>query len=301
VRIVHVDTGLEMRGGQHQVLLLLKGLRERGHDSVLLARRGGPLFGAAKESGFTVRPCSAFALFRHSGLVGLVHAHDARAHTWAAVAAQCPFVVSRRVAFPVKRTPLSRWKYGRARRYLAVSNYVAGQLREGGVAANLIDWVPDGVDSVPAEPRWNLAGPIVSLASADPQKGRELVSAAADLAEVKVLFSTNLSLDLKGSSLFVYITKTEGLGSAALLALSYGIPVIASRVGGLAEVFLDGISGIYVSNDPPDIAAAIRRVRNDPELAAALSRNGRMRVQDNFTREHLIERTLESYRRVIAA
>ena len=50
----------------------------------------------------------------------LMHAHDARSHTLGAFLRRIPLVVSRRVAFPVG----SRWKYGRARRYLAVSEFL---------------------------------------------------------------------------------------------------------------------------------------------------------------------------------
>src|SRR5205814_519183 len=159
------------------------------------------------------------------------------------LAARCPLVVSRRVAFPVKKTILSKWKYGRARRYLAVSRYVEGQLKAAGVEPGVIDWVPDGVEFTPSECHWSSMGLVVALATDDRQKGRDLVVAAANLAGVTVLFSENLISDLQGSSLFIYITRSEGLGSAALLALSYGIPVIASKVDGLAEVFLDGVSG----------------------------------------------------------
>ena len=73
---------------------------------------------------------------RISRHVDLTHAHDAYSHTLAALMSAAPFVVSRRVGFPVA-VRLSRWKYGRARRFIAVSNYVKGVLdrqRSGGGA-----------------------------------------------------------------------------------------------------------------------------------------------------------------------
>src|SRR5947208_11167752 len=112
-----------MRGGQYQVLLLLNGLREKGHYPILLAREGAPLSKAAEAAGHRVAPASLQSVWSWSQLSAVVHAHDARAHTLAAVASRKPFVVSRRVAFPVKRTVLSRWKYRRAAAYLAVSEY----------------------------------------------------------------------------------------------------------------------------------------------------------------------------------
>ena len=44
--------------------------------------------------------------------------------------------------------------------------------------------------------------------------------------------------------MFVYITESEGLGSAVLLAMAAGTPVIASRVGGLPEAIEDGVNGL---------------------------------------------------------
>ncbi len=86
-------------------------------------------------------------IWKWSRASAVVHAHDAKAHTLAALASRKTFVVSRRVAFPVKRTVASRWKYRRATRYLAVSEYVAGELRKAGVPAAKIDVVYDGVSA----------------------------------------------------------------------------------------------------------------------------------------------------------
>src|SRR3954452_16225700 len=134
-----------MRGGQYQVMLLLQGLREKGHESVLLARENAPLWKNAKAAGHEVAPARVLEVWRRSRAFALVHAHDAKAHTLAAVAARRQFVVSRRVAFPIKRTASSRWKYRRASEYVAVSDYVAGELRNAGVPGERISVVYDGV------------------------------------------------------------------------------------------------------------------------------------------------------------
>src|SRR5438309_10701149 len=84
-------------------------------------------------------------VWRRSLAFAIVHAHDAKAHTLAAIAARRRFVVSRRVAFPIKKTASSQWKYRRASAYLAVSNYVAGELRNARVPGEKIFVVYDGV------------------------------------------------------------------------------------------------------------------------------------------------------------
>lgn len=289
-----------MRGGQRQVLLLMEMLREAGHESVLLAHEGSPLRQAAIACGFQVFPAEMRVLRRHSIDAKLVHAHDARAHTMAAIASTLEFVVSRRVAFPVRRSLASRWKYRRPARFLAVSQFVAGQLQAAGIDENRIDVVYDAVGSVtPAEP-WSAGYPAVALASQDPQKGRGLVEEAAQAAGIPVVFSNDLSSDLRRASMFVYLTKSEGLGSAALLAMSMGVPVIASRAGGLAEVFVDGVSGLFVRNDAQDVAQAMRRILDERGLAPTLIDLGKVRIAQCFTKEHLLAGTLASYGRALA-
>ena len=296
---MHVDTGPEFRGGQRQVLLLLQGLRAAGHDGILLARAASPLFAAGAEAGFAVYPAGWLALRAHSKTADIVHAHDARAHTLAALASRTRFVVSRRVAFPIKRSPLSQWKYRQARRFLAVSQFVAAELARSGVAKNKIDVVYDGVPPCP-QAEWQAHQPAVALASDDPAKGRDLVAEAARLAGIPVTYSHDLPKDLAGASMFVYITRAEGLGSAALLAMAMGIPVIASHVGGLPEALAFGEAGLLIPNEAPQIAAAMRRLREDSTLAQTLIERGKKRVSEFFTAQRMVDGTLASYRSALA-
>src|SRR5512143_3960219 len=130
-----------MRGGQWQAVYLV----ERLSGAVLLARAGSPLFQEAARRKLDVRALSFRALAAAVKSTDLVHVHDARSHTLAAVAGGAPLVVSRRVAFPVKRGFFSLWKYARASLYLAVSKYVAARLMEAGVRGAKIRVVHDGI------------------------------------------------------------------------------------------------------------------------------------------------------------
>jgi glycosyltransferase involved in cell wall biosynthesis len=299
LRILHVDTGRELRGGQRQVLLLLNGLRAAGEECTLLARASSPLFESATEAGFPVYPVGLRTLRLHSRSADLVHAHDARAHTLAALSVRAPFVVSRRVAFPLKRSLLSQWKYRQASRFLAVSRFVAAELERAGLAQNKIDVVYDGVQDVTAAV-WSPTHPAVALASHDPAKGRDLIAEAARLANISVTYSNDLPNDLTRASMFLYITRAEGLGSAALFAMAMGIPVIASDVGGLPEAVGFGEAGLVTANDAPKIAAAITRLREDSSLAQTLIEQGKKRVAECFTAQRMVENTFASYRRTLA-
>jgi len=205
-------------------------------------------------------------------------------------------IVSRRVAFPLGRSPLSRWKYRRARLFLAVSRHVQAALLAGGVPADRIAVVYDGVPLLPLSSR---TGGILAPAPADPLKGERLLEAAARLGGFPVLRSANLAADLREASLMLYLTEQEGLGSAVLLAFSAAVPVVASRCGGLTEIVEHGETGLLVDNTPEAVAEAVRRLRADPELAARLAAAGRRLVEERFSVRALVQNTLRAYQEVL--
>jgi len=77
---------------------------------------------------------------------------------------------------------------------------------------------------------------------------------------------------------------TEGLGVALLDAMSYGIPAIGTRVGGIPDIIEDGVSGLLVPPaDPRALADAIERVARDPAYAQRLADAGRERLRTHFS------------------
>jgi len=280
VRTLHVDSGRELRGGQWQALYLI----ERLSGAVLLARAGSPLFAEAARRKVDVRALSFRGLAAGARQSDLVHVHDARGHTMAAIAGIAPLIVSRRVAFPVKRGFLSARKYARATLYLAVSNYVAAQLIDGGVPGDKIRVVYDGVP-IPERDR-PLPGRVVAL-----------TSKPVEIPGVSVELTSDLWRDLSTASVFVYKSAMEGLGSAALAAMACGVPVVASAVGGLREVVEDGKTGFLVTDG--DFQKPVRRLLEDTALAAEMSRAGRARVEREFSVEGMVEKTMRAYREVL--
>lgn len=301
MRILHIDTGGGMRGGQRQVLLLMRALRELDCEQLLLARAGSPLAIEAALLGFAAAPATLTRLWRESGSYDLAHAHDARSHTLAALAARAPFVVSRRVGFAIRRSPASRWKYSRARRYLAVSRFVARELAAAGVSVDRVDVVYDSVASVPALGAWNRAAPALALASTDPMKGRDLVERGAHISGVPVRFSHDLSGGLADASMFVYLSRSEGLGSAVLLAMAHGVPVVGSQVGGLPEIVEHDRTGLLTANDEASVAHAMRRLLNEEGLAETLRAAAHAMVSARFTATTMAAETLAAYRRALAS
>jgi glycosyltransferase involved in cell wall biosynthesis len=292
MRLLHIDSGREMRGGQWQALRLVQGLAAAGEEVLLLAPAGSPLYVKANDLNLDVRPLRPLAVAQLARKACLLHAHDAHSHTLAALLApRRPLVVARLVAFPIR----SRWKYRRASHYVAVSSFVRNVLVAGGVASSRISIVYDGVPLAAAAPP---GSHILSPGLDDPLKGRRLVEEAACLAGVPVSFSFNLEADLAGAALFVYITAAEGLGSAVLMAMSAGVPVIASRVGGLPEIVEHGENGLLVDNTARGVATAIRRLLDDPALARRLGAEGRHTVERRFTVDAMVRGTIDVYRKL---
>lgn len=162
LRILMLTSEATWRGGEAQIDLLMRGMRERGHRVSLAAPPGSGIAGRTAPgiphfplpiSGGLDLP----AAYRLRAILGrerfdILHSHSSHAHGAAFLAAlglrrRPRLVVSRRVAFPVSSNPLSRLKYARgADRYLAISTAVRDELIAGGVAADKIDIVPSGVD-----------------------------------------------------------------------------------------------------------------------------------------------------------
>jgi phosphatidyl-myo-inositol dimannoside synthase len=96
---------------------------------------------------------------------------------------------------------------------------------------------------------------------------------------------------LAAGSLFVgpskrgYDGTTEGQGLVFAEALAAGLPVVATRLGGIVDVVHHGETGLLVDEgSPAQIAAAIRTLADDPARAGRLASAGRALVKSGFTR-----------------
>jgi glycosyltransferase involved in cell wall biosynthesis len=94
-------------------------------------------------------------------------------------------------------------------------------------------------------------------------------------------------------------SQPEGLPLAALETLASGTPLVATSVRGLRDLVVDGENALLVPEDPDALAAALRRVLDDPELAQRLGEAGR-RVEGAGSDERLVAQYLEVYERLAA-
>ena len=96
-------------------------------------------------------------------------------------------------------------------------------------------------------------------------------------------------------------TRTEGVPQALLQAFATGVPVVASRIGGIPEVVTDGVTGLLVESESVEaLAAGIERVLDDPEPAAQRARAARALVEARFSHTHAIDRLLHVYEELLA-
>lgn len=99
---------------------------------------------------------------------------------------------------------------------------------------------------------------------------------------------------------FVLPSHTEGLPLTVLEAMATGLPVVATRVGGIPEVVTDGKTGLLVPpGDLAALAAAIGRILQDPTGARRMGQAGRAQVEREFSLGRMVERTEQFYAELI--
>lgn len=99
---------------------------------------------------------------------------------------------------------------------------------------------------------------------------------------------------LSSAELAIFPSLMEATSVAALESLACGIPVAASRVGGLPEIIDDEVGGLFEPADPADLARVVVGLLARPDLPA-LGRQGRERVTAQWSNRRLADRHLEVY------
>jgi glycosyltransferase involved in cell wall biosynthesis len=361
LRVVHLDTGRELRGGQRQLLLLARGLRERGHAQLVVCPEGSALDARARQEGWRV-----FALPRHdpghaNGMVQLrtqllaepahiLHAHDGRGQTLAWLASlglPVRRVASRRVTFLPDTRARHRFIYGyTCHAVIAVSEYIRQVLVGSGIPEASIEVIPDGIEipgALPtAEARWRARaqwglGPeefvIGHVGAFTPEKGQDVAIQAIGLLadrvpQARLLLVGSVPPDaapqieeqvraaqgrvrllgyledlvdfFAALDLFIMPSRAEGLGSSALMAMAHGLAVVASRVGGLAEVVDEGRTGWLVpAESPRELAETIAAASSDRARLSRFGASARERARE-FSSDIMRERTETLYMRLLA-
>ena len=108
------------------------------------------------------------------------------------------------------------------------------------------------------------------------------------------------ALYLQAADLFVSPSSTEGLSNSLLEALSSGLPVLATSVGGTKDVIQHNVNGYLI---PPDDLSALRigllTLLGDSVLRKQLGEGGRQRVLSDFSLDAVADKLADLYIRFI--
>jgi sugar transferase (PEP-CTERM/EpsH1 system associated) len=126
--------------------------------------------------------------------------------------------------------------------------------------------------------------------------------AAADLSHRAWLPGSreDIAALLRGLDVFVLPSRAEGISNTILEAMASALPVVATRVGGNAELVTEGESGTLVPPaDPEALADAIERYLEDPDLRQSHGRIGRARVEQVFSIDEMVNKYVQVYDRLL--
>jgi len=348
IKIAHIDTGRDYRGGQELLLSLARGLKQAGHSQVIVCPAASPLALRAAAEGHDVMPLGAIGELRRrvrDEKFDIVHAHDSKGQTIsyrASLGLPVRRVASRQVAFKPRHPMFHRWKYGRTcDAVIANSEAVRQVLIAAGVPDSHIEVIAPGIELPPdlspelrthARARWGYSSDhfvIGHAAAFTREKGQDIALEAALLLapsfpNARMLLAgdgperSGLAARASGSvqlpgfledldefyaalDLYIMPSRSEGWGLTALRAMAFGLPVIASNVGGLPELVEHGKSGWLA---PPDSSLALADVIVDAASDLArlgdFGRNARRRASQ-FSIERTVEQTVRLYLRLLGS
>jgi glycosyltransferase involved in cell wall biosynthesis len=246
------------------------------------------------------------------------------------------YVVTRRMDYPEKSNWYTRRLYNqRVDGVVAISQAIARLLSDAGVGAKKIRLIHSGIDagrfdvSLDRSGAWDGEVVVGCLGVLEQRKGHRYLLEAAALLKARGLklkylvggagalraelekraaheglqdtvdfvgFVSDAPGFFAGVDIFVMPSLYEGLGVAVLEAMAGGKPVVASRVGGLAESVIDGETGILVpARDSRALADAIAKLVSEPEQAQKMGRQGRVRVLEHFSMEQMAKQNEAFY------
>ncbi len=221
----------------------------------------------------------------------------------------------------------NRWRgsYGLVNRYLALTRVASRKLMDGGFPARKLTVKPNFLNDPPL-PGNGEGGYAVFVGRLSPEKGLRTLLAAWRLnpaLPLKIVGTGPLEEELRRTALAERLPVEflgyrgradiydivgraelmvvpsewyEGFPMVVLEALACGTPVVASRLGSLSEVVVEGITGVhFTAGDPVDLAGAVNQLRSDRLVLSAMRQRCRARFDQNYTADHARTALIEIY------
>ena len=267
------------------------------------------------------------------GGIEIINAHTGRGHALAAALAAIMKVVvvrTRGDARPAAKHPLSRLLASRTRAFIAANARIQAELSRAFPEARVV-MIPQGIDAGAARPMPD--APVFGiLGRLDPVKGHEILMAAArglkaDYPRARFLavgggtpqrrarldglvrelglggmwefpgFVEDASAEMQRCFVGVVASiGSEAVSRAALEWMAAGRCVVASAVGCLPDLVVDGETGFLVPpGDSKALAGALKRFLDEPDLALRLGASARRRFDARFTLKRFADETERLY------
>lgn len=317
--VCFVNLSSEYGGGENQTFVLAVELLRKGVEVVAVVNPKSKLAAKFQNVGIpTVLATNLFAGHFAEKLraATIVHAHDGRAVHWAAIhnaIFKKPFIITRRVLNPLKRSVLTRWSYSKANKLIGISSVICSVLLSFSNKKD-IRCIPDSPVSYPIDERviremrekytrskfvviqagalrehkafdvsiqaariLALYKDIVFLLLGEGPEEQKLKNQARDLSNVEFLGKKqDMGNWFKVADCLILPSRKEGLGSVLLEAMLAEVPVIASNAGGIPDLVKDGKTGLLIApNDPQALADKILELYSNADLRRRLSENAK--------------------------
>ncbi len=360
IKVLHLETAVEWRGGQQQIAYLVHGLLKAGLETTLICRPESEIYRHFKQKGWPVLPVQIkhsadiktariIARFANENRFDLLHVHSSHALSLGILIKmmqpKLKLVASRRVDFSVRKPLIGTLKYNNKfiDRIICISENIARVLANDGVPPTKITVIHSGIDldrfncnsttDLKEElriPKDHLVvGTVAALVGHKDyptllQAAQKVIRRVPNVTFVAVgdggdrekLRELHRSLELGNRFLFtgfrsdlqrfynlfdvfVLASHKEGLGTSVLDALACGLPVVATKAGGIPEMITNEENGLLVpARNPQASASAIERLLKDWDLRKRLANNARASVQA-FSFENMVQKHIALYRELV--
>lgn len=355
IRVLHIDSQKEWRGGQQQAVYLFEAMLKKGYHTMFVCRPNSRLSGYFKKHdlpSFEVNLfaeidfISAFKITSYCKKKGfnILYLHSAGAHSIGLMAKifypKLIIVGIRRVDFKIKKNFLSQIKYKSSLvdSIVCISNEIKRVMRGCGINEDKLQVIHDGIDikkfeNAKIDPNFKnelkiperdiIIGTIAALvghkdypnllnaakiviskidcvtfvAVGDGTNREELIELHNKLNLGDKFIFTGYQNDVTKYLLlfdiFILASKKEGLGTSILDAQSVGLPIIATKAGGIPEIVKHNINGLLVNpQNSNDLANAIINLVVDKEKREQLGKNAKVSVK-NFDININVKKNIE--------
>lgn len=218
---------------------------------------------------------------------------------------------------------LGTWK-DKVTRYIALNEFCREKFVEGGLPADKLVIKPNFVDFAPPEPRERKGFLFVGRLSFEkgidvlaraaqslPEVGIRVVGSGPESSLVSNISNVSCAGALPGDAVRLEMSAAQALILPSIWyenfprtlveAFGCGLPVIASRIGALAELVEDGVTGLlFEPGNPLDLAKKIDWARNNPERMADMGQAARTHYEQCFTARINYEQLMTIYHDAIA-